>query len=100
MGVKIPRINNEPGPGHWRSLHIQGCALVGTWTSHTGQEDCSTYSGITSESCKGTPKYITIEVASGRTGFVGPSTTAPRTAPTNVDKPQKRRRLPLLGRMG
>jgi hypothetical protein len=36
--------------------------LVGTWTSHTGQEDCSTYSGITSESCEGTPKYIPIEV--------------------------------------
>ena len=65
MGVTIPRVCNEPGPGHWRSLrslHIQGCALVGTWTSHTWQEDGSTDSGITSESCEGTPQYISIEV--------------------------------------
>ena len=30
-----------------------------------------------------------VQQSSGRTGFVGPSTTAPRTAPTNVDKPQR-----------
>ena len=53
--------------------------------------------------CKAKPcpqGAIVLQQSLGRTGFVGPSTMAPQTAPTSVDKPRKRRRLPLLGWMG